>query len=162
MNLKIESYTVRGKDKVEEGIQIAGSTPGRCLDMIKQRKFNTEHLKYVIIDEADEIFSRGFHDHINDIVKFTPEETRIIMSSSTIPIEILEFMKQIRREPAMIEVRHQEFSLKDIKQYYIAFDSDEWKFDTLVELFENIGKVCFGFSFMEKFSFRIYTNHCFL
>jgi len=54
------------------------------------------------------------------------------------PPEILEITKQFMREPATILVKNEELTLDGIKQFYIAIDKEEWKFDTLVELYNNI------------------------
>jgi superfamily II DNA/RNA helicase len=56
------------------------------------------------------------------------------------PTEILEMTKTFMREPARILVKNEQLTLDGIKQYFIAIDKEEWKFDTLVELYNNIGK----------------------
>lgn len=55
------------------------------------------------------------------------------------PPEILEMTKQFMRDPARILVKNEELTLDGIKQYFIALDKEEWKFGTLVELYNNIG-----------------------
>jgi superfamily II DNA/RNA helicase len=55
------------------------------------------------------------------------------------PNEILEITKQFMRDPATILVKNEELTLDGIKQFYIAIDKEEWKFDTLVELYKNMG-----------------------
>jgi superfamily II DNA/RNA helicase len=52
--------------------------------------------------------------------------------------EILEITKQFMRDPATILVKNDDLTLDGIKQFYIALDREEWKFDTLVELYNNI------------------------
>jgi len=52
--------------------------------------------------------------------------------------EILEITKQFIRDPATILVKNDDLTLDGIKQFYIALDREEWKFDTLVELYNNI------------------------
>jgi len=54
------------------------------------------------------------------------------------PTEILEMTKQFMRDPARILVKNEELTLDGIKQFFIAIEKEEWKFDTLKELYNNI------------------------
>jgi len=54
------------------------------------------------------------------------------------PPEILDLSKEFMRDPATILVKNEELTLDGIKQFFIAIDKEEWKFDTLVELYNNI------------------------
>lgn len=71
------------------------------------------------------------------------------------PTEILEMTKTFMREPARILVKNEQLTLDGIKQYFIAIDKEEWKFDTLVELYNNIGKkTWFFWLFSHDFSLK--------
>lgn len=138
-------YTCTGGTNVNEdkkvlkaGAHVVVGTPGRVYDMINKKFLNTDHLKMFVLDEADEMLSRGFKDQINQIFQQIPPEVQVCLFSATMPSEILEITKQFMREPATILVKNEELTLDGIKQYYIAIDKDEWKFDTLVELYKNM------------------------
>ncbi|KAK7844702.1 eukaryotic initiation factor 4a-3 [Quercus suber] len=58
--------------KLENGVQVVSGTPGRVCDMIKRRTLKTTHIKLLILDESDEMLSRGFKDQIYDIYRYLP------------------------------------------------------------------------------------------
>jgi len=98
----------------------------------------TDHLKILVLDEADEMLGRGFKEQINQIFQLLPPDIQVTLFSATMPHEILELTKHFMRDPATILVKNEELTLDGIKQYYIAIDKEEWKFDTLVELYKNM------------------------
>jgi len=124
--------------KLKEGVHVIVGTPGRVHDMLKKKYLGADYLKLFVLDEADEMLSRGFKDQINDIFQKIPGDIQIALFSATMPTEILEMTKQFMRDPARILVKNEELTLDGIKQYFIAIDKEEWKFDTLVELYNNI------------------------
>jgi len=126
------------KKKLQEGAQVIVGTPGRVHDMLKKGVFKPDHLKLFVLDEADEMLGRGFQDQIKEIFKLIPGDVQIALFSATMPPEILALTKDFMRNPATILVKNEELTLDGIKQFYIAIDKDEWKFDTLVELYNNI------------------------
>jgi len=143
--LKVSAYACTGgtdpkedKKRLREGVQIVVGTPGRVLEMIQKGFLPTEYLKLFILDEADEMLGRGFKDQINKIFQKLPHDIQVALFSATMAPEILEITKQFMRDPATILVKNDDLTLDGIKQFYIALDREEWKFDTLVELYNNI------------------------
>jgi translation initiation factor 4A len=141
----ITVYTCTGGTDIKEdkrvlklGCQVVVGTPGRVYDMINKKFLNTDHLKLFVLDEADEMLGRGFKDQINQIFQQIPPDVQVCLFSATMPNEILEITKQFMRDPATILVKNEELTLDGIKQFYIAIDKEEWKFDTLVELYKNM------------------------
>jgi translation initiation factor 4A len=130
--------TMEDKKKLKEGAQVIVGTPGRVHDMLKKGFLKADHLKLFVLDEADEMLGRGFQDQIKEIFKLIPGDVQIALFSATMPSEILALTKDFMRNPATILVKNEELTLDGIKQFYIAIDKDEWKFDTLVELYNNI------------------------
>jgi translation initiation factor 4A len=126
------------KKKLQEGAQIIVGTPGRVHDMLKKGVLKPDHLKLFVLDEADEMLGRGFQDQIKEIFKLIPGDVQIALFSATMPPEILGLTKDFMRNAATILVKNEELTLDGIKQFYIAIDKDEWKFDTLTELYNNI------------------------
>jgi translation initiation factor 4A len=123
---------------LKEGVQVVVGTPGRVNDMLKKGYLRSEYLKLFVLDEADEMLGRGFKDQINEIFQKIPGDIQIALFSATMPTEILEMTKTFMREPARILVKNEQLTLDGIKQYFIAIDKEEWKYDTLVELYNNI------------------------
>jgi len=124
--------------KLKEGVQVVVGTPGRVHDMLKKEYLKADHLKLFVLDEADEMLGRGFKDQISDIFKLIPGDIQIALFSATMPVEILEMTKQFMRDPARILVKNEELTLDGIKQFFIAIEKEDWKFDTLCELYNNI------------------------
>jgi len=113
-------------------------TPGRVQDMMKKGFLKTDYLRLFILDEADEMLSRGFKTQIQEIFKFLPGDIQIALFSATMPIEILRLTKHFMRDPAKILVKNEELTLEGIKQYYIAIEKEEWKMDVLLDLYGNL------------------------
>ena len=120
------------------GIQVIVGTPGRIHDMMKHRFLKTDYLKLFVLDEADEMLSRGFKDQIQNIFKYLPGDVQIALFSATLPPDILRLTKHFMREPAKILVKNQELTLEGINQYYVAVEKEEWKMDVLLDLYANL------------------------
>jgi translation initiation factor 4A len=119
--------------------QVIVGTPGRIFDMIDKRQaINTDHLKIFILDEADELLSHGFNDQIYDIFRTIPESTQVTIFSATMPPEVLDVTKRFMRDPVSILVKTEEVTLEGIRQFYVDVEREEWKLDTLCELYENL------------------------
>jgi len=122
----------------DHGVHIVSGTPGRVYDMIQRKKFDTDSLKMLILDEADEMLSRGFKDQVYDIYKFLPYDTQWVVVSATLPQEILDMTKKFMNDPIKILVKRDELSLDGIKQFFIDVDKDEHKFATLCDLYDTL------------------------
>lgn len=125
--------------KLESGVHIVVGTPGRVFDMISNRRaFRTNSLKMFVLDEADEMLSRGFKDQIYDIFRLLPSTTQVVLLSATMPTDVLEVSKKFMRDPIRILVKKDELTLEGIKQFYVGVDKEEWKFETLCDLYETV------------------------
>mmetsp|Transcript_11745 Transcript_11745/g.23367 ORF Transcript_11745/g.23367 Transcript_11745/m.23367 type:complete len:434 (+) Transcript_11745:26-1327(+) len=120
------------------GVHVVVGTPGRVHDMINRRALRLEHIGLFVLDEADEMLSRGFKDQIYDVFKFLPEKVQVALFSATMPMDVLEVTNRFMREPVRILVKRDELTLEGIKQFYIAVDREEWKLDTLCDLYETL------------------------
>jgi len=95
-------------------------------------------MKLFVLDEADEMLSRGFKDQIYDIFQFLPERVQVCLFSATMPAEILDISEKFMRDPIKILVQKDELTLEGIKQFYIHVEKEDWKFDTLCDLYETL------------------------
>ena len=123
---------------LKQGVHVVVGTPGRVHDMMKRGFMKTEYLKLFVLDEADEMLSRGFKTQIQDIFKFLPADIQIALFSATLPPEILKLTKHFMRDPAKILVKNQELTLEGIHQYYVAVEKEEWKIEVLLNLYANL------------------------
>jgi len=123
---------------LQQGVHVVVGTPGRVNDMITRRALRLESMKQFFLDEADEMLSRGFKEQIYDIFKFLPEQVQVCLFSATMPLDVLEVTDRFMRDPIRILVKKDELTLEGIKQFYIAVDREEWKLETLCDLYETL------------------------
>lgn len=124
--------------KLQEGVHVVVGTPGRVYDMINRRALRTDTIKIFCLDEADEMLSRGFKDQIYELFQLLPQDTQVVLLSATMPADVLEVTKKFMRDPVRILVKRDELTLEGIKQFYIAVEKEEWKLDTLCDLYETV------------------------
>lgn len=118
--------------------QIIVGTAGRIFDMIKRRYIKTKHMKLFILDEADEMLSKGFKDQIYNIFQHFNEDIQVAIFSATMPTQVLELTNKFMKEPVKIILKNEELSLDGIQQYFLACVGDNDKFDMLKKLFSFI------------------------
>jgi translation initiation factor 4A len=123
---------------LRHGVQIVVGTPGRVFDMVNRQIMVLDAVKLFVLDEADEMLSRGFKDQIYDIFQHLPPKVQVCLFSATMPPEILDISNKFMREPVRILVKKDELTLEGIKQFYVAVDKEEWKFETLCDLYETL------------------------
>ncbi|OQR77002.1 eukaryotic initiation factor 4A-II-like [Tropilaelaps mercedesae] len=123
---------------LEKGMHVVVGTPGRVYDMIQRRALRTDSIRMFVLDEADEMLSRGFKEQIHDVFKTLSETTQVILLSATMPADVLDVTKCFMRDPIRILVKKEELTLEGIKQFYVNVDKEEWKFDTLCDLYETL------------------------
>lgn len=124
--------------KLQTGVHIVVGTPGRVYDMLCRRVLRPDHIKMFILDEADEMLSRGFKDQIYDIYQALPSRVHVGLFSATMPPEALEITQRFMNDPVRILVKRDELTLEGIKQFYISVDREEWKLDTLCDLYDTL------------------------
>jgi len=123
---------------LREGVQVVVGTPGRVYDMINRSVMNLSTVRIFVLDEADEMLSRGFKDQIYDVFQHLPSKVQVCLFSATMPEEILEISQRFMRSPIRILVKRDELTLEGIKQFYVAVEREDWKLDTLCDLYETL------------------------
>jgi translation initiation factor 4A len=118
--------------------QVLIGTPGRVFDYITVQAFDPKKLKLFVMDEADALLKEDFIEQIKSIVKSLDANTQICVFSATYPREILDIASAIMTEPKEILLKREDLTLDLIKQYKIDVKFDEYKFDTLVDLYKNL------------------------
>jgi translation initiation factor 4A len=106
--------------------------------MIQRRALNLSAMRMFTLDEADEMLGRGFKEQIYEIFKFLPERVQVTIFSATLPLEVLDVTDKFMRDPVRILVKREELTLAGLKQFYIALEHEEWKLDTLCDLYDTI------------------------
>ena len=108
-------------------------TPGRIMDHMRRGTLSLEHIRMVVLDEADEMLSMGFREDIETILRDIPEERQTVLFSATMPDAILELTEQFQHDPQMIEINAEQITLDQIRQMYMEVPMGR-KLDALILL----------------------------
>lgn len=120
------------------GVHVVSGTPGRVFDMIQRGALELRHLRVLFIDEADEMFGMGFKEQVYDIYRYVPSETQVVLVSATLPTEVTKMSEQFMTSPISVLVKREGLTLDGIRQFYVDVEEEEWKFDTLCDLYETL------------------------
>lgn len=112
--------------------------PGRMLDLLKRRALNTNYLRSIILDEADELLSTDFKIQIQEIIGKLPYSIQIALFSATLPEATKEVTRNFMNNPVEIYVKQEQLTLEGIKQYCVAIHRSSQKYDTLKDLYSSI------------------------
>lgn len=144
MNLKVLSATggnhLRNDiQSLKSGAQFIVGTPGRIFDLIRRGDLVLDHMKYVILDEADQMLEDLFEEQVKAILnnKFPPS-TRLALFSATMPQNVLEIAENYLNNPVRILLPQDEVTLDGIKQYCVNLEREDWKFPVLLDLYQQI------------------------
>lgn len=110
-------------------------TPGRINDFLNGGCIQLGNLRCLILDEADEMLSDTFQDQIRNVIHFITETTQIGLYSATMPQSKIDIANKFMNNPLHILVKTEELTLEGIRQYQIQVDRDEWKYETLKDLY---------------------------
>jgi translation initiation factor 4A len=124
--------------RLEAGVQIVVGTPGRVYDMLNRSALRSKSIKMFVLDEADEMLSRGFKEQIYDVFTTMPQNIQVILLSATMPSDVLEVTTKFMNDPIKILVKKEELTLEGIRQFYVTVEREEWKLDTLCDLYETL------------------------
>lgn len=100
------------------GIQVVIGTPGRVMDHMRRHTLKMEHVKMVVLDEADEMLNMGFREDIETILTAIPEERQTILFSATMPRPIMDIARKFQKNSEIIKVVKKELTVPKIEQYY--------------------------------------------
>lgn len=103
---------------LKSGVQIVIGTPGRVMDHMRRRTVKFEHIKMVVLDEADEMLNMGFREDIETILEKVPEERQTVLFSATMPKPIMEIAGKYQKDAQTVKVVRKELTVHNIEQYY--------------------------------------------
>lgn len=118
--------------------QVVIGCPGRIHDMLKRKRLSGKDFRIFIMDEADELLSAGFKDQVYNIFQFMPSNVQVALFSATMPYELTALTDKFMRNPVRILVKNEQLTLEGIKQYYIALDNDDCKYETLKDIYSTL------------------------
>lgn len=137
---KIRCASVFGKQpmqtqirELKQRVHAVVGTPGRVFDHIQKGNLILTGIKYLILDEADEMLSMGFIEQVEDIIKLIPRERVTMLFSATIPEVINKLSSSYMRNPLFIEINPGKLTVENIDQYYYEIN-EEKKFELLLRI----------------------------
>lgn len=120
---------------LRQGVQIVVATPGRLIDLIERKAIDLQKVKYVVLDEADEMLNMGFRDDIDFVLKNTINRESIWLFSATMPPEVRAISKNFMTSPKEITVGKKNSGNVNIDhQYYLT--AAHQRYETLKRLID--------------------------
>jgi len=104
--------------QVTRGAQIIVATPGRMLDMMGRKKIKISNIRWLVLDEADEMLNMGFKEDLDNILADTPSNKRIYLFSATMPDEIARIAKTYMNKPIEITVGQKNSGAENVEHLY--------------------------------------------
>ncbi len=118
---------------LHRGAQIVIGTPGRVIDLMMRKDLILDHLRFVVLDEADRMLDIGFRPDIERILKHCPGERQTLLLSATLPPPVERLAQKYMRDPQRVDLSVKNVGQSSIEQFYISVDHDR-KLRVLVQL----------------------------
>lgn len=134
-----QSYTIQ-KQALKKNPKIIVATPGRLVDMLKQKNLKLDAIKFLILDESDEMLKMGFLEEVRWIIEQLPENKQTGLFSATLPKKVLDIANSYLSKPKKIIIKPKVEEAAQIKQELIILKQVS-KLDVLYRLLAKSGKV---------------------
>jgi translation initiation factor 4A len=85
---------------------------------------DSDNIKMFVLDEGDELLSRGFNEQIYDVFKILPGNVRVIVVSATMPCDLIEITAKFTNDPVKVVVKREERTLEGIRQFYVNVERE--------------------------------------
>jgi len=113
---------------VKQGVHAIIGTPGRTLDLIRRKALKVGNIKWLVLDEADEMLNMGFKDELDAILEETPKLKRTFLFSATMPNEIVQMAKNYMSDSERIAIGKQNAAAENVKhEYYMVHARDRFE-----------------------------------
>lgn len=112
-------------DALKKNCHAVVGTPGRVLDLINRKKLDISNIRWLVLDEADEMLNMGFKEELDAILAESPTEKRTLLFSATIPSEILTIAKQYMNNPVQISVSKPNTSAENVKHEFFVVNAKD-------------------------------------
>ena len=124
---------------LEKGCQFLVGTPGRIFDLMSRNILKRDHVRVLILDEADQMLEDRFKEQVFCILKMGfPTETRVALFSATMPPDVIECANRVLNEPVRILINPEQVTLEGIKQYFVALQREDWKYEALCDIYKQL------------------------
>ena len=114
--------------QIKKGTQIVAATPGRLLDLINRGAINMKSIRYVVLDEADEMLNMGFQEDIDEILSHLPKERRVWLFSATMPQEVRSIANRYMTNPFELTIGKKNEGAQNTEHfYYVVHERDRYQ-----------------------------------
>jgi ATP-dependent RNA helicase DeaD len=120
---------------LRRGVHVVVGTPGRIMDHLEKGTLDLSELRFLVLDEADEMLNMGFAEDVETILADTPEDKNVALFSATMPSQIRRISKKYLREPEEITVKNKTATASNITQRYLLVSYPQ-KVDALTRILE--------------------------
>jgi ATP-dependent RNA helicase DeaD len=111
---------------LKQGVDVVVATPGRAIDHLNRKTLKLDHVRFVVLDEADEMLNMGFIEDIETILSFMPEERRMLLFSATMPSPILKLAQKFMGDYNEVKVVPKQQSAVNVEQiFYEMYEKDK-------------------------------------
>ncbi|MBN1598901.1 MAG: DEAD/DEAH box helicase [Bacteroidales bacterium] len=131
--------------KLKKGCHIVVATPGRALDLIRRRALILANIRWLILDEADEMLNMGFKEDIDTILRETPEKRQTLLFSATMPDDIAQIAAKYMKNPREISVGKKNAGAQNVKhEYYVVHAKNRYSaLKRIVDIYPSIYGIVF-------------------
>jgi ATP-dependent RNA helicase DeaD len=129
-----QSYTIQTR-QLERGVEVIVGTPGRLLDLMRQNRLDLSQVRYLVLDEADEMLEMGFIEDVEKILSETPAGRQMALFSATLPDAVRKLADRYMEEPQMIAINPRQRTVAETEQRFYRLREPE-KLEALTRLLE--------------------------
>jgi ATP-dependent RNA helicase DeaD len=130
---------------LKKGAHIVVGTPGRTVDLIKRKQLKLKNIKWVVLDEADEMLNMGFKDDLDQILEVTPQDKKTLLFSATFPKEVDAIAKNYMYDPVEISAGKKNIGADNVThEYYLVSERNRYpSLKRLADINPNIYSIVF-------------------
>jgi ATP-dependent RNA helicase DeaD len=122
--------------ELKAGGQVVVGTPGRVHDLIRRKVLNISAIRWLVLDEADEMLNMGFKEELDAILSTTPEEKQTLLFSATMPNEIASMKNHYLKDAIEISVGKRNAGAENVEHHYYMVHAKD-KYETLKRIADN-------------------------
>jgi ATP-dependent RNA helicase DeaD len=122
--------------ELRAGGQVVVGTPGRVHDLIRRKMLNISAIRWLILDEADEMLTMGFKEELDAILSTTPKEKQTLLFSATMPTEIASMKSNYLKDAIEISVGKRNAGAENVEHHYYMVQAKD-KYETLKRIADN-------------------------
>jgi len=108
--------------RLKDGVHVVVGTPGRIIDLIDKGVLDFSSVRYLVLDEADEMLDMGFVEAVERILSETPKDRQTALFSATVPNEIRRLIGQYMRKPEQVTIARKTMTVPQVEQRYYLID----------------------------------------